>query len=247
MIRIFLNKSKPALAGFLIYLTVWQILSLFFAEYIVPSPVKVLRAVSSFENTGINILHTFLRITVSFAASFCSGITIAVIFHKFALRDYIRSSLTVLQIIPGTILALILFLIFGSGSAVPVLLIAAVIFPLFVNHTFNCLDLIPQERTEACKLFGGGKADLARYVWLPELIPMLKETGNTAISLGSKIVILGEFIGSDSGIGYALNNAKTFFKMDEVFGYLLIIILLNFFLQIAYSFFLKILFLLSKA
>jgi NitT/TauT family transport system permease protein len=146
-----------------------------------------------------------------------------------------------MQVIPGTILALILFLVFGEGSIVPIVLISAVIFPLFVNQTFSSLNKIPKERIEACQLFGGDRIDLLRYVYFPELYPNLKNTGITAIGLASKIVVLGEFIGSSNGIGFGLNNAKTFYKMDEVFGYLLIIIILNLVLQLTFFAFLKLL------
>ncbi len=38
------------------------------------------------------------------------------------------------------------------------------------------------------------------------------------------IVILGEFIGSQEGVGYFMNRAKIYFKTDDVFFYLSVIL-----------------------
>jgi len=45
------------------------------------------------------------------------------------------------------------------------------------------------------------------------------------MGLGLKVVVLGEFIGSQDGLGYLLNVAKIYFQMDKVFFYLIILLL----------------------
>jgi ABC-type nitrate/sulfonate/bicarbonate transport system permease component len=59
---------------------------------------------------------------------------------------------------------------------------------------------------------------------LPLLIPTLQSNLTLGFGLSLKVVILGEFIGSQDGIGYLLNVSKVYFKMDEVFFYLFVIL-----------------------
>ena len=53
------------------------------------------------------------------------------------------------------------------------------------------------------------------------------------VSLALKVVVLGEFIGSQNGIGYLLNVAKIYFNMPAVFFYLTVILLIMLLFQIA--------------
>ena len=72
---------------------------------------------------------------------------------------------------------------------------------------------------------GGRKADLVRYLYLPTLIPIFQSNLTIGFGLSLKIVVLGEFIGSQDGIGYLLNVARIYFNMGEVLFYLFIVLL----------------------
>jgi len=83
---------------------------------------------------------------------------------------------------------------------------------------------------EVVSSFNGNSFDRLKYIYLPGLIPTLISNMTLGFSLALKVVILGEFIGSQEGIGYLLNVSRIYFNMNELFFYLtvLIIIMLGF-------------------
>jgi ABC-type nitrate/sulfonate/bicarbonate transport system permease component len=58
------------------------------------------------------------------------------------------------------------------------------------------------------------------------------------MGLGLKVVVLGEFIGSQDGLGYLLNVARIYFQMDKVFFYLIVLLLF----MVLYEFFINLIF-----
>ena len=50
------------------------------------------------------------------------------------------------------------------------------------------------------------------------------KTLSIGFGLAVKLVILGEFIGAQDGIGYLLNVARIYFNMKEVFFYLSLVL-----------------------
>jgi len=69
------------------------------------------------------------------------------------------------------------------------------------------------------------KKDIIKDLYLPSLIPATRSNITLGMGLGLKVVVLGEFIGSQDGLGYLLNVAKIYFQMDKVFFYLIILLL----------------------
>lgn len=233
-IKLFFSTIKKNLIAFLAFILMWQILSFFFPTYIVPSPLAIF---ADFDNlitpqlTG-HLKITLLRIITGFALAFVIGTLIGFLSILLKIRESMQTVLILFQVLPGTVIGIIFLLIFGQGSAVPIAMIVTLTTPLIAINTGNSLLNINQELENVVVSLGGRTSQVIRYVHLPALVPAMRSNLTVGLGFALKIVILGEFIASEAGLGHLLNISKIYFNMRSVFFYLLIIVVLMLLFQI---------------
>lgn len=233
-LKAFFISIKKQLLGLLVFIFLWYIFSLFFPSYIIPSPEILINKSSIMlsQDFIINLYITIYRIFIGFLISFIIGTIIGIISFILKHHELINLTLQIFQIIPGTILGVILLLIFGISSMVPISLIIILSTPLISTNTSNALIKKNQKFEQLIIGMNGTKGDIIKDVYIPTLMPIFKTNLIIGFNFSLKIVILGEFIGTQSGIGYLLNVAKIYFDMDKVFYYLFVIISLMIIYQI---------------
>ncbi len=239
-LKIYFSSIKHTIFALLIFLVLWWILSLIYPPYIIPSPFGVLKDfLKYFEKDFFN--HFLLTIYRTFAGFFISlviGTFLSVMTHSMKMQSTFSIFLALFQVIPGTILGIIFLLLGGIGDTTPIAMAASLtISTVFINAT-NVLLKSNKNLEDVVKAFGGGKSKVIRYVFLPSLIPITRSNLTLGMGLGLKVVVLGEFIGSQDGLGYLLNVARIYFQMDRVFFYLVVFLLF----MVVYEFLINILF-----
>jgi len=216
----------------------WALLSLFFPVYIVPSPFAVLGKTPHFLRQGIfsHLTITIFRVLIGFFCAFLIGTITGVLSILINKSLYLNAFMALIQVIPGTILGIIFLLVFGVGNCVPIALVVVLVLPLIAINTSNSLANRNEKMEQYLVSIGGRRRDLYHHVFLPLLIPAFQSNLTIGFGISLKVVILGEFIGSQSGIGYLLNVSKIYFRMDEVFFHLSVIIAIMICFQITQSF-----------
>ena len=216
-----------AATGLVVYFAAWFILALFFPPYIIPSPVAVLAGVSSYlpPDFSYQLLLTLYRVLAGFACALLLGSAAGILAFAARKTEHLSSTMLALEVIPGTILGIILLLALGLGSAVPIALAALLTLPAIAINTANALTKKNVALEQYLLSAGGGRRDLIRYLYLPVLVPTSQSNLSIGFGLAIKLVILGEFIGAQDGIGYLLNVARIYFNMKEVFFYLTVVVI----------------------
>lgn len=228
MLREFWNSTKKSLLGLLTLLVIWGVTSLFFESYIVPSPLHIIVNLIDLlqdKSVGHHYYLTMYRLFIGFLFSFFLGSLIGIISFILKINNYIENILSLLQVVPGVIIGSFLILFYGVGSVIPIGMIIIMITPIVAINTVNGLLDHTKELVEVINVFGGGIKDIVLNVYIPKLYPVFKINFLTCTALSLKIIILGEFVGCDDGIGFLFNNARVFYNMSEVYSYLLLIIL----------------------
>lgn len=228
MLKEFWNSIKKSLLGLLTLLLFWGVTSFFFENYIVPSPLHIISNIFELlqdKAVGHHYSITMYRLLVGFLFSFFLGTFIGIISFILKINHYIENILSLLQVIPGVIIGSFLILFSGVGSVVPIGMIIIMITPIVATNTVNGLLDHTKELVEVINVFGGGIKDIILNVYIPKLYPVFKTNFLVCTALSLKLIILGEFIGCDDGIGFLFNNARVFYNMTEVYSYLLLIIL----------------------
>ena len=233
--RSFSTSLRNESAGLLLLLAAWWALTLFYPAYILPSPWEVLTGVSSYlpADFWLHAGHTLFRVLSAFALALGGGTLLGIGAYAKNWVPPVNSLMTALQVLPGTILGVIFLLLFGTGSSAPILLAVFLTLPTLVINTINGLNQRDVKLQQYLQSIQCPPAGIVRYSYLPALVPVLQSNLSLGIGMCVKVVIMGEFIGSQNGLGFLLNNARIFFNMKEVFFYLLILLIFTLVFQFA--------------
>ncbi|MBN2546885.1 MAG: ABC transporter permease subunit [Spirochaetes bacterium] len=239
IIKNFFTSIKYNILALFFFILIWFILSLFFEDYLIPSPLLIFKNLKSHINSTFiqNLRITFSRLILGFFSSYLLGTAVGILTYKLKIKTTFNTFLILLEVIPGVILGVIFLLLFGIGNLVPFFMVFFLTLPLIAINTSNSLYKTNKLMEEVVVSFNGNSVDILNYIYLPGLIPTLISNLTLGFSLALKVVILGEFIGSQEGIGYLLNVSRIYFNMNEIFFYLTIMIIIMLGFQILIDFF----------
>ncbi len=223
--------------GLALLLVIWLILAQFFPSYILPSPGMAFRAAPALLGPAFlpHLGLTLYRVLVGFALAFGAGTALGVLAFTLRLTEHLNSFMAALQVIPGTVLGIILLLVLGVGSWVPIALVALLTLPTVAINTANALAKRDVSLEHYLVSAGGRRRHLVRHLYLPALLPTVQSNLSLGFGLALKVVVLGEFIGTQAGVGYLLNVAAIHFNMQAVLLYLSVILVIGALFEVGQS------------
>jgi NitT/TauT family transport system permease protein len=203
-----LARNAPAIVLFAALLVAWQLAVSVFGirEYILPSPLVVLRALSGGEIPWAGHLWiTTLEIVVAFVVAGAVGVALGLaIAWSPVLATALVPFLVFVNTLPKVAVAPLFLLWLGYG-VVPNMLIGALIgfFPVVINTAVG-LTQVDEEMLDLGRVFNAPKWRVYAKIRIPNAFPYilsaLKVTA-TAVVVGA---IVGEFVASQKGLGYVI-------------------------------------------
>lgn len=227
-LTLFLSPIKDNLLALGVFLLLWSGVSLCFADYIVPSPLAVFLNLGNLcdQQFVLHLKATLPRLASGFVLSLCLGTLIGVLAFVLNIRVWIETLMVLFQVLPGLVLGIVFLIAFGMGSVVPVCLTVFLTAPLIAVNTANALMKKDPRIENVIRSFSGTRYHLIRDLYLPLLVPTLRANTTLGLVMSLKIVLLGEFLACEDGMGYLLNVSRIYFNMKAVFFYILVILLL---------------------
>ncbi len=217
--------------GILVVLLFWAILSRNFHPLILPSPMESIEAIKGLWGSGElinNLLITLKRTFIGFLMAIAMGLALALLFKSSEFWQYFfRPLITIIQTTPPVIWLALAVIWFGiADNLTPIFLIFIVTFPVIFINIFSGLDDINLQLVEMARLYRCSKRKIILNIYLPALIPHLVSAMSIGLAFAWKSTIFAEFIGSSSGIGFALSMANSNLQTEKLFGWALVLILL---------------------
>ncbi len=230
----FTSKIKRILigaAGILVVLLFWAILSRNFHPLILPSPLESIEAIKGLWGSGELINHLYItlkRTFIGFSMAIVMGFILALLFKSSEFwQFFFRPLVTIIQTTPPVIWLALAVIWFGiADNLTPIFLIFIVTFPVIFINVFSGLDNINLQLIEMARVYRCSKRKIILNIYLPALIPHLVSAMSIGLSFAWKSTIFAEFIGSSSGIGFALSMANSNLQTEKLFGWALVLILL---------------------
>ncbi len=224
----FLTSIRNNGLAFGAILVLWAVVAVFAPSYVIPSPWDVLRKTATTlpSEFGRHVGITVYRTTAGFLIAFLGGTLCGILAFEFKAAPYVNTLFALMQVIPGAILGIIFLLVLGVGNSVPIAMVAFLTLPAVAINTSHGLARKNILLEQYLRSIGGTRTHLLKHIYVPVLIPTFQSNLTIGFSLSLKVVILGEFIGSQDGIGYLLNLSRIYFQMDAVFLYLVIILVM---------------------
>ncbi len=224
--KIFITSLKNEGIALLLFLGVWGLISVFYPVYIIPSLLDVVIGFPGYlpDSIAHHMLVTFYRVVIGFGVSFVLGSIVGAFAFAKGWQSPVTALMSAVNILPGMILGVVFLLVFGIGSQTPVALVIFLTLPTITINTVSSLARHDVALEQYLISIGADRGHILRYLYLPALVPTLLSNLSLGMGLVIKVVLMGEFIGSQDGLGYLLNVARIYFNMREVFFYLFLLL-----------------------
>jgi len=189
-------------------------------SFVLPTPSDI--GASILKNWGALLTHawvTLLETLAGFGLSVMIGIPLAVfIVYSRIFSRVVYPMLVASQAVPKVALAPILLVILGYGVG-PKIIVAFLIafFPVVVN-TVTGLASVDRDTLNLMHSMGASKVDVFRKVRFPHAVPSMIAGFKVAIAFAVVGAVVGEFVGSRSGLGYYMLLATGNFDTPLVFA-----------------------------
>jgi len=202
-----LNILTP-IGTIVVILLIWAVSVATFQvpEYLLPAPQDVLlRIIKDWSILMKHSWYTVLSVLTGFLASVLVGIPIA--FAIVLSRIVERMTMPILvmsQTIPKVAIAPILVVWLGFGLLPKIAVVFMISFFPIIVSTVVGLKSVESDMVDLVRSMGANTARIMLTVRAPSALPQMFAGFKIAICLSVVGAIVGEFVGSDSGLGYLL-------------------------------------------
>lgn len=174
------------------------------------------------------LLISFRRTLVGFALAYFIAVALGVAMHRWRFVRYLLQPwLTAVQMVPTVIWLIMAVLWFGiAREKTPIFVVFIVCLPVVLVQVREGLAAIPAELRDLAALEPMGVFPYLLHVAWPAVQPFLISAAALGFSFAWRSVVIAEFIGSNSGLGYQLSRAYNNLATDEVFAWALVLVVL---------------------
>lgn len=204
-------------------IVLWQLAGnagLISAEFL-PTPLSIARAFGDLLVTGEFTHHLGVsmgRAAIGFLIGGVLGLLFGVVTGLFRTVEYVLDpSVQVLRLVPHLAIAPLIILWFGFGEISKVVIImTGSFFPLYVN-TFMGIRNVDNKLFEVARVLGFSPYQKLRRLIIPAALPGILLGLRLSMAVAWIGLVVAELIGSQSGIGFLINEAKQNSNTEIVF------------------------------
>jgi NitT/TauT family transport system permease protein len=197
--------------------------------YLIPSPWSVARMlVTEWPRLWREGLVTAYATLGGFALSIVLGIPIAMaIAYSRTMESYVYPLMVFSQSIPKIAIAPLFVVWFGFGI-IPKVISAFLLgfFPVVVSAVQGFKSVDP-DMVDLARAMQGSRFQVFCAVNLPHALPAIFSGLKVSVTLAVVGAVVGEFVGSNSGIGYVMQRSIGTFDLPTMFAALVILALLG--------------------
>ena len=203
-----LARNAPAIVLFVALLGAWQVAVSVFAvrEYLLPSPLMVLRALGGSEIPwAAHLWITTLEIVGAFIVAGVAGVALGIaIAWSALLANALVPFLVFVNTLPKVAVAPLFLLWLGYG-VVPNMLIGALIgfFPVVINTAVGVTQ-VDEEMLDLGRVFNAPKWRVFAKIRIPNAYPYILSALKVTATAAVVGAIVGEFVASQKGLGYVI-------------------------------------------
>lgn len=215
-------RHLPSIVLFLGIVALWQVAvsGLGLREYILPAPLAVVRALEGGEIPWArHVWITTLEIVGAFAVAGGVGIAlgVAIAWSPLFSRALVPF-LVFVNTLPKVAVAPLFLLWLGYG-AVPNMLIGALIgfFPVVINTAVG-LSQVDEELLDLGRVFSAPKWKVFVKIRIPNAYPYMLSALKITATAAVVGAIVGEFVASQSGLGYVIITTQASMNTPVAFA-----------------------------
>jgi ABC-type nitrate/sulfonate/bicarbonate transport system permease component len=225
-----IRKLVRGAIGIATVLVLWQVMAVAYdLQQILPPPLSVARTVVdtltlNYEQRWLygpniyeHLLASFARAITGFALAAAVAIPLGLLVGRSrAVREFVDPVIRSLYPIPGIAWIPLAILWFGLGNtAVVFVVFIAELFPLYFNTETGARNINPV-LVDAARCYGAKRLTLLRRVILPASAPYIITGMRIALGGAWRMIVAGEMLASQSGIGSILMESRYQFRATDL-------------------------------
>ncbi|MFC3747671.1 ABC transporter permease [Paenibacillus sp. GCM10012306] len=188
---------------------------------LLPAPSKIVEEFVSLTSSGELLHHLGIsawRALLGFLLGGGLGLTAGIwVGFSYKTERLLDPLLQMLRTLPHLAIAPLFILWFGFGEASKVLLIAkGTFFPLYVN-TFLGIRSVDSKLFEVGRVLQFSKWNMITKLVVPAAMPNILLGVRLSVGVAWLVLVVAEMMGSSSGIGFLINDARSFSLTSVVF------------------------------
>jgi ABC-type nitrate/sulfonate/bicarbonate transport system permease component len=203
-------------AASLINLHVWRM----FNPTLLPTPGDVLIAAVQLTMSGElprDIAASLYRVVVGFLVAAVLGVGLGTLIGRSrTIEKLMEPALELMRPIPPLAFLPVFVLWFGIGESSKVAFITySAFFPIFTTTTegIKFVDIL---LIRAAQTLGATEREIFRLVVLPAALPSIITGMRVGFAQCLFVIVAAEFIAADSGLGFLINDSRSFFLMSNM-------------------------------
>lgn len=163
----------------------------------------------------VTLLETLLAFGIGTLAGVAVGLWLALApFASAVLDPYLKAA----NAMPRVILAPIFALWFGLGIWSKVALAVTLVFFIVFFNVYQGVKEVSTTLLDNARMLGANRKQLLRHVYIPSATSWVFSSLHTSVGLAFVGAVVGEYLGSASGVGYLILQAEGTLDVNTVFA-----------------------------
>jgi NitT/TauT family transport system permease protein len=231
------RHKRQVLAGragiFIFIVAGWQISAMtgFIDPFFFGSPVGIVIRLYDWGLNGTAYGSFWLQIWITLEESilgFIVGVTSGIFFGVLLgeipyLAEVIGPYIKIVNALPRIVLGSIFVMWLGLGLPSKVMLAAVLVFFVVFFNAFQGVRSVDRNLISNARILGASRLQVVRHVVFPSAMTWIIASLHVALGFSIIGAIVGEFLGSEKGLGLVIATAQNTFDANGVFGAMLVI------------------------
>jgi len=214
---------------FLLLISVWQylIVSKILPEFFFGRPSLIFNRILDWFASGMiyphlitTLIETIFAFIIGVIGGSAAGLWLGLSPLSAAMLDpYVKA----LNAMPRVILAPIFLVWFGLGMGSKIALGITLVFCVVFFNVFQGVKEVNNVVLANAKVLGATSTQLLKSVYVPSALSWMFSSLHTAVGMAFVGAVVGEYLGSASGIGYLILQAESVFDINAVLAGILVL------------------------
>lgn len=169
---------------------------------------------------GVTLLETILGFVIGTVAGLAIGLWLGLSPRASALLD---PYITAVNTMPRVILAPIFGMWFGLGIWSKVTLAVTLVFFVVFFNVYQGVREVSHTLLDNARMLGASRYQLLRHVYIPSATSWVFSSLHTSVGMAFLGAVVGEYMGSTSGVGYLILQAEGTLDVNTVLAGILLL------------------------
>jgi len=210
-----------------------QIASAYVPDYIMPAPISIFEATKNLLfSDKMHVLITLARLAASVAFSMIIGIVVGGAMGTIGfIRPILRAIIVIDTGIPALSWMLVAVFWFRDPEVRIFFILTVILLPFYALNVYEGIRALPRDLTDMVESFRPSRWQVLRYLVIPHIVPYIFLTTKSVIGYAIRMAVFAELVASAIGIGSRMSLAQSTFRIDQVFAWTFLLVVLNIALQ----------------